>query len=303
MPVLAHHRMSRPRSIEAGFTLIELLAVIAIVGLLSSLLLPALSRTKHRAMSLQCLNNNRQLALATLLYADDFVGHLPYNVGGAGTGRGVGARNNLNWADGILDWELTSDNTNVTLLTRTGLGPYVGGDAQLYRCPSDKVLSLLQRRAGWTGGRARSYAMNAMMGNAGEASVSGMNINNPGYRQFFRLADIPSPMRMFVMVDEHPDSINDGYFLNRGDRREWIDLPASYHGGVGVFSFADGHAEAHRWSVAGTVRPAQPDGAELPLPLARGESADWRWVLDRMSVADYGTGSDSYNRGSTTGYP
>jgi prepilin-type N-terminal cleavage/methylation domain-containing protein/prepilin-type processing-associated H-X9-DG protein len=290
-PTLAARRPrpDRPRA----FTLVELLVVLAITALLAGLLLPALSRTLSRAQSIACLNNNRQLALAWMLYADLHQGRLPYNVAGAGTSRGIGARSDLNWANGILDWELTPDNTNSLMLTRSGLGPFVTSDPRVYRCPSDHVLSTLQRRAGWNL-RVRSYSMNAMMGDAGEASATGINVNNPTYLQFFLIHNIPTPSTLFLFVDEHPDSINDGYFLNRGDRPEWIDLPASYHNRAATLSFADGHAQAHRWIVPSTSQPAKPDAAPLPLPLAPTETADWRWLRDRTSVSDPHDPPDGY---------
>ena len=57
--------------IRRGFTLVELLVVIAIVGILASLLLPALSRAKTKARNIACVSNVKQLDLALLMYAAD----------------------------------------------------------------------------------------------------------------------------------------------------------------------------------------------------------------------------------------
>ena len=59
--------------------------------------------------------------------------------------------------------------------------------------------------------------MNAMVGNAGEYLQAGANVNNPDYVQFLKLGQIPQPARIFVLTEEHPDSVNDGYFLNQPD--------------------------------------------------------------------------------------
>jgi prepilin-type N-terminal cleavage/methylation domain-containing protein/prepilin-type processing-associated H-X9-DG protein len=274
------------RAALAGFTLLELLVVIAIIAILAGLLLPALAAAKAKGRSITCLSNERQISLACLLYTGDASERLPYNLGAAEIKQTVARGQFLNWTSPVLNWELDSDNTNAVLLTEGGIGPYISRSAAVYRCPSDSVVSDVQARAGWTR-RVRSLSMNMMIGNAGEFTQSGTNVNNPYYQQFFKTTQVPEPSRIFVFIEEHPDSINDGYFIDQPETYRWMDLPASWHGGAANLSFADGHSEIHRWRFASTKPPAQPDAAHLPFYIPAAEQGDFDWLMDRMSTETY----------------
>ncbi len=296
IPFQNNSRRNR-RAPKHGFTLIELLVVIAIIAILAGLLFPALARSRSRALAIACLNNTRQLTFGWTIYSSDYNDRLVYNLGGVVGGttlQSLAPAGQPNWVDNVMDWSTLPANTNTAFVSTSLLGPYVNYTAAMFKCPADRILSVAQKNAGFIA-RVRSVSMNAMIGNPGDLLVGGANTNNLNYRQFLRESDIPSPANIFVFLDEHPDSINDGYFIEQppsstpGDtytdpNYEWVDLPASYHNGGGSFSFADGHTEIHHWLYSTTCAPPVPDTLSLPLWIDPTASDDFTWVFQRMSI-------------------
>ena len=268
-----------------GFTLVEALVVAGVIGVLASLILPAISNAKGKGYGVVCLNNMRQLALAWNVYAEDRDGYLAYNYGVSDTYATITNGQFLNWANNVMTWDLQEDNTNETYLANGGLGPYLSGVVSPFRCPADRVVSSKQRDAGWRE-RTRTYSMNAMVGYAGTFIKGGTNINNPKFKQFTKLNEIPDPSAIFVFIEEHPQSINDGYFLNKPNALppHWYDLPAAYHNGGANLSFADGHIEYRKWLSPGTIHPHVENGVALPVAVPLDDTRDYDWLMERMGV-------------------
>ena len=124
--------------------------------------------------------------------------------------------------------------------------------------------------------------MNALFGYSGSDgwdSRGGRAWFDQQYRQYIKQSDVRRPVMTWVTLDEHPDSNNDAFFINGVNITAWQDLPGSSHNGACGFSFADGHAEIHKWKSRTSIYPVRYFLAILPFD-APGYQ-DWAWYKER----------------------
>jgi prepilin-type N-terminal cleavage/methylation domain-containing protein len=214
-------------SSKPGFTLVELLVVIAIIAILASLLLPALSAAKARALTTSCLNNQRQLGMAWALYASEAGDRLPLNLGS--TTNGIHRSPPGSWVTGSAPWD-----ADPATITRGTLYPYAQS-IKLYHCPADPDCVV-----GTSTPRLRSVSLSIYMG--GEDSETNFLIY-----PLMKFTDIRHPSQSLTFLDEDENSINDGIFLYASQIDEWMDIPARRHQNGLVLVFADNHAEYWKW--------------------------------------------------------
>jgi type II secretory pathway pseudopilin PulG len=236
--------------------LIELLVVIAVIAILAALLLPALANAKDRALRTQCLSNHRQLLLTWTMYQHDNDNRLPSNVRGAPP-----AGSGLNWVESTVHGATTAfiDPGAFTDPRRAAFAAYWKNPA-VYACPAERSFYTL---GGKPVPKLRSYSMNDYM-NGGAQQYA------PVFPVFFyrRDSEFRRAAQLFVFIESEPYSICYTPFeIPTSDAEPFFTAPGGLHSRkrTGVISFADAHAEAHRWLNPG-VRPADANNSPHPSP-------------------------------------
>lgn len=226
---------------RAAFTLIELLVVIAIIAILASMLLPALAKAKAKAKAAHCISNEKQIAIAYLLYAGDNSDFLP--VAGIQFPGGVSP---VGWFLEISPYVARSA-TNASALSATNT---------VVACPSAKIEGVLaggDPYRGAYGGYGHNYAYLGYIGSA----IWGAAYNRQKLTSVTRPTDT-------VMNGDGLDPVAGlalgtwafGYLYPPS-----APSPAPYvrHGKGGNYAWVDGHVSMTSWQVMSNGLGSQRD--------------------------------------------
>ncbi len=261
--------------IEKAFTLIELLVVIAIIAILAGMLLPALSKAKLKAGGIACMNHSKQLGLAYVLYAND---NDDICLGPFSSPKAPA------WVEGSMFG--ANDSADLRHLTNSPTYRYLSTPT-VFRCPADTAM---MRVGGKLLPRSRSYTMNAFMG---DTSTSWVQNNSVTFKVARKFSDFTSPgaSDVYILIDEHENSINDSHFFPFDNLRtfanntRWLDAPSGRHGNAAGVTFADGHSGIQKWrsNVSGFKRKG---GEAIPNDMSGippADRADWTWFTEHIA--------------------
>lgn len=249
------------RKQTCGFCRTDLVVGICAVGFLSVVSLAAVSRGATESRWMVTLSNMKQLTAAWTLYARDNADKLTPLSDGGNAGK---MQNKVSWVGGWLNFDSqNADNTNTSFLVvpygrspagnvnglhYSGLLGFYSRDTRLFVSPNEPITEI---NPGRPFSRVRSLSMNLSVGASKAPLLTGwqQNLVNDGYRVYTTMSDIAevTPASTFVLITEHPDTINDAHFvIDMRSHTPW-DRPSSLEGGGANLSFADGHVENWQW--------------------------------------------------------
>lgn len=228
------------QSLRRAFSLVELLVVIAVVGILGALLLPALSQSKAAARRIQCVDNLRQLGLATQMYwdeNDDFT--FRYQIGATNGGR-------LYWfgwlkpgAEGQREFDLTQG----------ALYPFLQGSG-VEICPSlDYNNALYKHKAR---GAAYGYGYNL---NLGQSSINTSRLSRPS--DTVLMADAAQVNDFQAPASPDRPMIEEFYYVDADDGGGYPNAHFRHQKQANTL-FADNHVDREK-PVPGSIDPRLPN--------------------------------------------
>ena len=182
--------MRQARRQTRAFTLIELLVVIVIIGILTSMLLPALGKAKSKARQVACVNNEKRWGMCFALYADDYNGALFYETGGS------------------LDW----DDTDAPIL------PYIGGGEKKHRMRTMRICPAVRDRMRQSDidlSAFHSYTMPIGQYQVGDEYQDANQSGSPFYdgaNYWPNMKSVPQPSEFLLLIESSGHTITCGDF-------------------------------------------------------------------------------------------